>query len=56
MKYYLKTPLITLLFLITTPLLSNAQTDMDAIMMEKNQFCVGPLYGYSNVVISEIVK
>ena len=48
MKYYLKTPLITLLFLITTPLLSNAQTDMDAIMMEKNQFCVGPLYGYSS--------
>ena len=48
MKHYLKTPLITLLFLITVPLLSNAQTDMDAIMMEKNQFCVGPLYGYSS--------
>ena len=26
----------------------NAQTDMDAIMMEKNAFCVGPMYSYSS--------
>lgn len=26
----------------------NAQTDMDAIMMEKKQFCVGPMAGYSS--------
>jgi hypothetical protein len=25
-----------------------AQTDMDAIMMEKNAFCVGPMYSYSS--------
>jgi hypothetical protein len=25
-----------------------AQTDMDAIMMEKKQFCVGPMFGYSS--------
>ncbi len=27
---------------------SNAQTDIDAIMMEKNAFCVGPGYSYSS--------
>ena len=27
---------------------TNAQTDIDAIMMEKNGFCVGPMYGYSS--------
>ncbi len=26
----------------------SAQTDIDAIMMEKNAFCVGPLYSYSS--------
>jgi hypothetical protein len=26
----------------------SAQTDIDAIMMEKNAFCVGPMYSYSN--------
>ncbi|TAL43592.1 MAG: hypothetical protein EPN92_09980 [Chitinophagaceae bacterium] len=26
----------------------SAQTDLDAIMMEKNAFCVGPLYSYSS--------
>lgn len=25
-----------------------AQTDIDAIMMEKNAFCIGPMYGYSS--------
>ena len=27
---------------------SFAQTDMDAIMMDKKQFCVGPMFGYSS--------
>jgi hypothetical protein len=27
---------------------ATAQTDIDAIMMEKNAFCVGPMYGYSS--------
>src|SRR5580765_9114596 len=26
----------------------SAQTDIDAIMMEKNAFCVGPMYSYSS--------
>ena len=26
----------------------HAQTDIDAIMMEKNAFCVGPMYSYSS--------
>lgn len=28
--------------------LAKAQTDMDAIMMEKKQLCIGPMYGYSS--------
>ena len=27
---------------------AKAQTDIDAIMMEKNAFCVGPMYSYSS--------
>jgi hypothetical protein len=27
---------------------SSAQTDIDGLMMEKNAFCVGPMYGYSS--------
>src|SRR4030095_15081669 len=30
------------------PVLGMAQTDIDAIMMEKNAFCVGPMYSYSS--------
>lgn len=30
------------------PLTSTAQTDLDAIMMEKKQFCVGPMYNHSS--------
>jgi hypothetical protein len=30
------------------PLVMPAQTDIDAIMMEKNAFCVGPMYSYSS--------
>ena len=33
---------------MTVPLITNAQTDMDAIMMGKKQFCVGPMYSYSS--------
>ena len=35
-------------FLITSNGTVFAQTDMDAIMMGKNRFCVGPIYSYSN--------
>lgn len=34
-------------FLISS-LSGSAQTDIDAIMMEKNAFCVGPMYSYSS--------
>ena len=40
--------LITLLLILSLPALSNAQTDMDAIMMEKNQLCLGPAYSHSS--------
>jgi len=36
-----------LLFIIGT-LPANAQTDIDGIMMTKNNFCVGGMYGYSS--------
>jgi hypothetical protein len=48
MKYFLSIPLITVFLIITAPLISHAQTDMDAIMMEKKQFCVGPMYSYNS--------
>jgi hypothetical protein len=35
------------LFLMISSTLS-AQTDIDAVMMEKNGFCVGPMFGYSS--------
>jgi hypothetical protein len=34
--------------MVLMPLMSMAQTDIDAIMMEKNAFCVGPMYSYSS--------
>ena len=34
--------------LLLIPLLISAQTDMDAIMMNKNNFCVGAVYQYSS--------
>ena len=34
--------------MLFVPILSMAQTDIDAIMMEKNAFCVGPMYSYSS--------
>lgn len=33
---------------ILASFIATAQTDMDAIMMEKNAFCVGPMYAYSS--------
>ena len=48
MKYFLSIPLITIFMIITAPLVSSAQTDMDAIMMEKKQLCIGPMYSYSS--------
>ncbi len=33
---------------ILASFIAPAQTDMDAIMMEKNAFCVGPMYAYSS--------
>jgi len=35
-------------FFITTIQVVFGQTDMDAIMMGKNRFCVGPMYSYSS--------
>lgn len=48
MKYFLLIPLITVFLIISAPLMSNAQTDMDAIMMEKKQLCIGPMYSHSS--------
>src|SRR5688572_8397400 len=41
-----KTSFAGLFFL--TSIIASAQTDIDAIMMEKNAFCVGPMYAYSS--------
>jgi hypothetical protein len=35
-------------FFILSSFFASAQTDIDAIMMEKNAFCVGPMYSYSS--------
>jgi hypothetical protein len=40
--------LVTVAWLILLSVISTAQTDIDAIMMEKNAFCVGPMYSYSS--------
>jgi len=31
-----------------TSLACLSQTDIDGIMMEKNAFCIGPMFGYSS--------
>lgn len=38
---------VAFLYLLV-PILVNAQTDIDALMMEKKQFCVGPMYSSSS--------
>ena len=40
-------PVLALLFMLT-PSLLKAQTDIDAIMMTKNNLCIGPSYSYSS--------
>jgi hypothetical protein len=37
-----------LLFVLVIPMLTSAQTEMDGIMMNKNQFCNGPVYEHSS--------
>lgn len=48
MKQIQPNKLLLLLILLTASWRSQAQTDIDAIMMEKNAFCVGPGYSYSS--------
>ena len=36
------------ILIVFTSLACLSQTDIDAIMMEKNAFCVGPMYRYSS--------
>ena len=47
MKQLLQRATIGLLMLLVIKS-ATAQTDIDAIMMEKNAFCVGPMYSYSS--------
>jgi hypothetical protein len=47
MKKSLKSLGICLLMLLLLIKTAAAQTDIDAIMMEKNAFCIGPMSGYS---------
>ena len=39
---------ILICIIMGIPVVSLAQTDIDAIMMEKNGLCIGPMYGYSS--------
>src|SRR5688572_11577290 len=39
---------IMIWLMLLLPVIGIAQTDIDAIMMEKNAFCVGPMYSYSS--------
>lgn len=48
MKQLQPNKLLLLLILLSASWRSQAQTDIDAIMMEKNAFCVGPGYSYSS--------
>lgn len=47
MKQYNKTKLLILFVCLLASRQTFAQTDIDAIMMEKNAFCVGTMYSYS---------
>ena len=44
-KQYL---LMAVLFSAFHPLVAKSQTDQDAIMMSKNYFCGGAMYGHSS--------
>jgi len=41
-------PAVIILLLIISGQAASAQTDIDAIMMEKKQLCLGPMYSYSS--------
>jgi len=41
-------PVVVILLLIFNGQVASAQTDIDAIMMEKRQLCLGPMYSYSS--------
>lgn len=47
MKQFKSTKIAMLLFFLSVSWRSSAQTDIDAIMMEKNAFCAGGMYTYN---------
>ena len=44
----MKRNLLTCLLLSVIQFMANAQTDIDGLMMAKNNFCVGPVYSHSS--------
>ncbi len=48
MKQFIPNKILMLLILLSVSWRSSAQTDIDAIMMEKNAFCAGGMYTYSS--------
>ena len=44
----MKKTFVTLCSMIIISCAAFSQTDIDAVMMEKNAFCVGPMFGYSS--------
>ena len=47
MKQFKSTKIAMLLFFLSVSWRSSAQTDIDAIMTEKNAFCAGGMYTYN---------
>lgn len=47
-KLVIKNSFLLLLFFTGQVNWATAQTDIDGVMMEKNAFCVGPMYGHSS--------
>jgi hypothetical protein len=47
-NFYSMSKKIIIWLMLLLPVAGIAQTDIDAIMMEKNAFCVGPMYSYSS--------
>jgi hypothetical protein len=39
---------ILFVFLVVHPFIAKSQTDLDAIMMNRKNLCIGPMYGYSS--------
>jgi len=48
MKQFIPNKILMLLIFLSVSWRSSAQTDIDAIMMEKNAFCAGGMYTYSS--------